>query len=254
MQYYVSNGAEIAFSDITPASGTGDPIVLIHGFASNHTANWISTLWGKTLVEAGYRVIAADLRGHGLSEKHHSPDSYSVTHFQEDIRNLLDATSVPRADIMGYSMGSRVAAVFAVKYPERVRSLVLGGIGVNILKENINPELIAGAMEAPGLESLTDPTQIMFRSFAQRTRSDLKALAACIRGFDRILTTGDLSALTMPVLIAVGTNDSIADSALGLRNELKNARILDIPGKDHHSAVGDKVFKQGVLDFLKSRP
>ena len=56
MRYFNSDGVSIAYIDVPPHEGQGDPILLIHGFASNHAVNWVNTLWVKTLTRAGYRV------------------------------------------------------------------------------------------------------------------------------------------------------------------------------------------------------
>jgi pimeloyl-ACP methyl ester carboxylesterase len=94
----------------------------------------------------------------------------------------------------------------------------------------------------------------MFRSFAEQTRSDLKALAACIRGSRQTLTREQVAAIRAPVLVAVGTKDTIAGSAQELAALLPSGVALDIPGRDHMLAVGDKVFKSAVLDFLARKP
>ena len=94
----------------------------------------------------------------------------------------------------------------------------------------------------------------MFRAFAEQTKSDLKALAACARGSRENLTRAQGRAITAPVLVAVGTKDALAGSAQELAVLLPRGRALDIPGRDHMLAVGDKVFKAAVLDFLAEQP
>jgi pimeloyl-ACP methyl ester carboxylesterase len=94
----------------------------------------------------------------------------------------------------------------------------------------------------------------MFRAFAEQTGSDLRALAACIRGSRQALTKAEVASIGLPTLVAVGTRDDVAGSGPELARLLPHATALDIPGRDHNLAVGDKVHKQGVLDFLASRP
>jgi pimeloyl-ACP methyl ester carboxylesterase len=101
---------------------------------------------------------------------------------------------------------------------------------------------------------VTDPTGRMFRRFAEQTGSDLAALAACIRGSRRTLTRDDVARIAVPVLIAVGTHDRVAGSAPALAALIPGARALEIPGRDHMPAVGDRVFKTAVLEFLAQRP
>jgi pimeloyl-ACP methyl ester carboxylesterase len=254
MQFFASDGVRIAYIDVAPASGAGDPVLLIHGFGSNHAVNWVSTMWVKTLTHAGFRVIALDNRGHGQSEKLYDPTAYTPTIMAEDARRLLDHLGIDRADVMGYSMGARIAANLALNHPERVRSLLIGGLGIYLVEGEGLPPGLADAMEAPSLDVLTDPTERMFRAFAEQTRSDRKALAACMRGSRQSLSRAQVAQIYAPTLIAVGTKDHIAGSQHELAALFLNARALDIPNRDHNVAVGDMNHKRGVLAFLAERP
>jgi pimeloyl-ACP methyl ester carboxylesterase len=254
MQSFSSGGVRIAFVDVPPETGAADPVVLVHGFASNHAVNWVNTLWVQALTRAGYRVIALDNRGHGQSEKLYRPEDYDSSVMAGDVRRLLDHLGIARADVMGYSMGARIAAHHAVIDPGRVRSLLLGGLGIRLVHGVGLPMNIADAMEVPSLDSLTDPLQRMFRAFAEQTKSDLKALAACIRGSRQTLTEQEVAGIRAPTLVSVGTADTVAGPAGELASLMPNARALDIPGRDHNLAVGDKAHKQGVLAFLAERP
>jgi pimeloyl-ACP methyl ester carboxylesterase len=240
---------EIAFLD----EGEGEPVVLVHGFASTKEVNWVNPSWVTTLTRAGRRAIALDNRGHGQSSKLYEPSAYHSATMAEDVRALIDHLGIESADVMGYSMGARITAFLAAKHPMRVRAAVLGGLGIKLVDGVGLPETIADALEAPSLADVTDPTGRTFRSFAQQTKSDLRALAACIRGSRQVLSREQTAALGVPVLVAVGTNDDVAGSAEALAALIPGARALDIPGRDHMLAVGDKVFKQGVLDFLNQR-
>ena len=254
MDFFSSDGVRIAYIDMPPESGAGDPILLIHGFASNHAVNWVNTLWVKTLTRAGYRVIALDNRGHGQSEKLYEPEAYHSAVMAGDALRLLDHLGIERADVMGYSMGARITAHVALEAPARVRSALLGGLGTHLVQGVGLPLGIADAMEVASLADLTDPQQRMFRAFAEQTRSDLKALAACIRGSRQTLSVEDVRRIALPVLVSVGTTDTVAGSGPELAALLPNGRALDIPGRDHNLAVGDKIHKQGVLEFLAERP
>jgi pimeloyl-ACP methyl ester carboxylesterase len=242
-----SNGpVELAFLD----EGEGEPIVLVHGFASNKEANWVAPGWVSTLVAAGRRVIALDDRGHGQSSKLHDPADYHTSRMADDVRALLDHLKIERADVMGYSMGARITAFLSLEHPAHVRSAILGGLGSHLVDKIGLPMSIAEAMEAPSLADVKDINGQMFRRFAEQTKSDLKALAACIRGSRQTLTREQIATITLPVLVAIGTKDHVAGSASELAAMMPNARALDIPGRDHMLAVGDKVYKQGVLEFL----
>ena len=249
MPTFRNGEVEIAYLD----EGEGEPIVLVHGFASTKEANWVAPGWVSTLTRAGRRVIALDDRGHGASSKLYEPAAYHCATMAEDVRALLDHLQIERADVMGYSMGARITAFLAVAYPQRVRSTILGGLGIRLVEGVGLPESIADALEAPALADVRDPTGRMFRAFAEQTKSDLKALAACIRGSRQTLTREQAAALRMPVLVAVGTKDTVAGSAQDLAALIPGARALDIPERDHMLSVGDKVYKLGVLEFLNER-
>jgi len=254
LKSFSSGGVDIAFIDAEPRGrDRGEPILLIHGFASNHRFNWVNPRWVETLTEAGRRVIAFDNRGHGASEKLHAPDAYRPDLMIGDAAGLLAHLGIERADVMGYSMGARIASFLALERPDLVRSLVLGGLGDRLLSDAGLPEAIAEAMEAPSLESLSDPTRRLFRAFAEQTKSDRAALAACARGFRARLTPEEAARIACPTLVAVGERDALAGDPRGLAAALPQAEVLDIPRRDHNLAVGDKAFKAGALAFLDER-
>src|SRR6478752_3520911 len=245
-----SNGAvEIAFLD----EGSGVPIVLVHGFASNKEVNWVQTGWITTLTRAGRRVIALDNRGHGASSKLYDPSAYHSAIMADDVRALMDHLGIERADVMGYSMGARITAFLALKHPSRVSSAIFGGLGIRLVEGVGLPENIADALEAPSLADVQDPTGYMFRAFAEQTKSDLRALAACIRGSRQTISREEAALIRAPVLVAVGTNDHVAGNAQELASLIPGAKALDIPNRDHMLAVGDKIYKAGVIDFLNQR-
>jgi pimeloyl-ACP methyl ester carboxylesterase len=245
------NGAvEIAYLD----EGEGDPIVLVHGFASSKNVNWVYPTWVSELRKDGRRVIALDNRGHGESEKLYDPAQYSIAAMAGDTLALMDHLDIARADIMGYSLGARIAAWLALKQRARLRSAILGGIGIAMIDGGGPGENVASALEAETLEDVTDPVGRTFRAFADQTRSDRLALAACLRGSRGLMTREEAAAIAVPVLIAVGTVDEVAGSAHALGNIIPGSEVLDIPNRDHMRAVGDKVYKAGVADFLSRRP
>jgi len=253
MASFKSGPVEIAYVDDGRDNPHAEPIVLVHGFASNKEVNWVGPSWVGTLSRAGRRVIALDNRGHGQSSKLYDPADYHTARMAGDVVALLDHLGIARADIMGYSMGARISAFVALEHPQRTRSLVLGGLGIHLVEGVGLPESIADALEASSLADVSDPTGRQFRAFADQTKSDLRALAACIRGSRQTLSRDEVARIAAPVLVAVGTKDTVAGSAEGLAALIPGAQALDIPDRDHMLAVGDKAYKAGVIDFLNQR-
>ena len=245
---FSSDGVEIAFLD----EGSGPPILLIHGFASNAATNWVDPGWVRHLVRDGYRVVALDNRGHGASQKLYDPAAYRTAIMAEDARRLLDHLHIEQAHVMGYSMGARITAQLALAHPNRVRTAIIAGLGINMIYGLAGAEPIAAALEAQRLEDVTDAEARTFRIFADQTRSDRHALAACIRGTRESMTAEAVARIACPVLVAVGTADTVAGSGPELARLIPGARALDITGRDHMRAVGDRVYKDGVTAFLSS--
>src|SRR3954466_1239692 len=215
MPSFHHGAVEIAYLD----EGEGDPIVLVHGFASTKNVNWVYPAWVSELRKDGRRVIALDNRGHGESSKLYDAAQYGIGTMAGDVSALMDHLQIARADIMGYSLGSRMTAELARLEPQRLRSAILGGIGIGLIEGGGPGENVATALEASSLEDVTDPVGRTFRAFADQTRSDRRALAACLRGSRRLMSRQEAAAIKVPVLIAVGTQDEIAGSA-GTRGKI----------------------------------
>jgi pimeloyl-ACP methyl ester carboxylesterase len=248
MPFLQLDGLKLHYVD----EGEGAPILLIHGFGSNHEVNWVATGWVETLKRAGRRVIAFDNRGHGQSSVFYNADAYDPAVMAHDAVAVLDALGIEQADIMGYSMGGRIASFMALEHPQRVRKLILGGIGVHLYQSAGLPETVAEAMMADSQAEVTDPVGRMFRMFIDKLGGDRMAMAACIRGSRRLFPVDQLPHLDCPTLVAVGSLDKIAGSGEALAAQLPRGQFLEIPGKDHNPAVGDRVFKDGVVAFLAS--
>ncbi len=249
MQTFDSAGVEIAYLDTGGGAGKV-PVLLIHGFASNAATNWVSTSWIDTLQRQGHRVLAMDNRGHGASGKLYEVSDYGSPLMAEDARRLLDHLGIQKAHVIGYSMGARISAFLALAHPQHVQSLVFGGLGINMVRGLAGTGPIAHALEAPSINDVTNPTARTFRAFAEQTKSDLKALAACIRSARTPITKEMLATLVCPVLVAVGEHDVVGGPAEDLAALIPGARAFTIPGRDHMKAVGDKAHKEAVVSFL----
>ena len=208
----------------------------------------------KTLTEAGYRIVALDNLGHGRSAKSYDPGDYTPSRMAGDAAALLDHLSIERAHVFGYSMGARIATFLALEHPERIATLILGGLGYGMVDGVGDWDPIAEALVAPDPAAIEHPRGKMFRTFADQTRSDREALAACIETSRELISEADVGRISQPVLIGVGTKDDIAGSARRLADLIPDAEAFDIEGRDHMLSVGDRTFKTKVLEFLKDHP
>lgn len=253
MAEFEHSDVTISYFDLQPTTGVearATPILLIHGFASNAHVNWVYPSWVTTLTRAGYRVIALDNRGHGGSKKLYDPTAYFAAKMAEDSRELLDHLSIGQAHVMGYSMGARLTAFLALAHPERVRTAVFGGLGMGMVSGVGASRPIVDALLAENPDDVIDDVGKRFRLFADATKSDRKALAACMVSTRQLVSEAEIAQLRPPSLVAVGSKDDISGSGKGLAALIPDSRFLEIPGRDHQLAVGDKVFKAGVLEFL----
>ncbi len=145
MQFFDHDGFDIAYID----RGQGQPVLLIHGFASSHVVNWVTPGWVKVLEDAGYRPIAFDNRGHGASTKSYDPDDYRPEKMAGDALALLEHLGIDRAHVFGYSMGARIAAFMALEDQVRPATLTFGGLGSGMIDGVGDWDPIAEALLAP---------------------------------------------------------------------------------------------------------
>ncbi len=240
----------MAFTD----EGMGEPVLLIHGFASSAKVNWISTGWTSFLQESGFRVVTFDNRGHGNTSKSYREEDYAPGKMAGDASALLHHLGILRAHVIGYSMGARISAFLTLEAPELVQTVTFGGLGDGMFNGVGNWDPIAAALLSDAPETIADPRGAAFRKFADQTRSDRLALAACIARSRELITTGQLASIMAPALIGVGTKDDIGGSAQGLAEVMRDATAFDIEGRDHMLAVGDRSFKKAALVFLRRHP
>jgi pimeloyl-ACP methyl ester carboxylesterase len=243
------DGLKIAYEVV----GQGAPVLLVHGFASSRVQNWRATGWYKTLNEAGFQAIAMDCRGHGDSDKPHDPAFYSYDLMSSDILAVAGAAGLSDAHVIGYSMGGHLGIQLLMEHPEAIRKLVIAGVGASYFHHDAAVRYgIADALLAPAPALIADPVQKMFRAFASQPGKDRAALAACMRGDRRLFSAAELGRSMRPALVICGENDTTSGPPGPLAAALHDAVAVTVPGRDHMSAVGDKITKSAVVDFLKS--
>jgi pimeloyl-ACP methyl ester carboxylesterase len=252
MAYFDSDGVQIYFEE----HGKGEPVVLVHGFASRAEHNWGLTQW-YTVLAPHYRVIALDCRGHGKSGKPHDSASYSGGTMGEDVIRLMDHLGIKRALIMGYSMGGRIVTGLLMTHPERLRAAVLGGIGAASAAAPIfDRSPVVKALLAENLSGVTDERARGFRQFAEAAGNDLKALAACMGANREDFTAEHIAAqkISVPVMIVIGTKDLLVGNPKLLHDAIPGSKLVMLEGRDHLNAPGDHRYKEAVLEFFKSAP
>jgi len=247
MPSFISDGITLHYE----VHGAGQPIVLIHGFGSSGKVNWIDTGWVGALTDAGFQAVTIDNRGHGQSDKLYDPAYYHPRLMAEDAARLNEHLNLGAVPVMGYSMGAHIAAWLAIDRPGLVSALVLGGLGARMTTGMADSKEIIAALEAGSLGEVSHPTGRVFRIFADHTGSDRRALAACVVTSREPVPERMLARITMPALVAVGSDDAVAGPPGPLAALLPRGEVLVIERRDHMRATGDAKFKAGAIAFLQ---
>ncbi|MDO9222854.1 MAG: alpha/beta hydrolase [Caulobacter sp.] len=242
-----ADGVSIAYDD---TGGDSPPLLLIHGFSSNRHEAWKRTGWYAAIAQRGQRLIALDLRGHGESGKPHDPAAYARETVLADITGLLDHLGVEWANVLGYSMGARLALSLALAAPERLGNLILGGVGERLFDPPLAGDPMAAAMEADSPDAISEPLLRSFRQFADEQGEDRLALAAFVRAASSPFGRDDLLAIKAPTLVAAGSRDELAGDPQGLAAAIPGARAITLAGCDHFNAIPHGLLKAAVFDFL----
>ncbi len=218
-KFFDSAGVKIRYWD----EGQGEPVLLIHGYTANGNLNWRGPGIEQALA-AKYHVIMPDVRGHGGSDA--PPEGQHGIHVVEDMLRLLDHVNAKQAHVIGYSMGGMISIKFATLHPDRVRSLLIGGMGWL-------PE---------GSESV--------KKFATDIAASPR-LQASLRGFTEFGTTEEaMKAIALPLRVIIGTNDSLTRRVDLWKEIVPGLDVIYVEGATHQGCVFSPELKQGILDFV----
>ena len=243
-----NNGLTIHYQ----VAGSGEPVILVHGWGSDAHHNWIATGWVQML-QQHRTVIALDVRGHGRSDKPVASDSYGYAQMCSDITAVLDALEVRRVDYVGYSMGAFMGAALLGRCPDRISRMVLGGIGDETPVSAAQGEQVAQALRG----ECDDGYARSVRQFVEALpHNDLAALACAAQqmwpqGYPSKLAGETGCNAAVPVLVVNGADDDpYVETGKAFADRLAEGRYVEIPHTDHLSVVADERFKQLVMTFL----
>jgi pimeloyl-ACP methyl ester carboxylesterase len=244
-----ADGVQLATYDFGPSEAPA--VFAVHGFASSALANWHLTGWTRDLVRAGYRVIALDQRGHGKSDKPHSPDAYTMHTLVTDVLTVLDAYLLGDVSYLGYSLGARVGWQSARELADRITCAVLGGIpdGDPLKRFQITD---ARAHLEHGTEvgdRLTGTYLTMARSLPG---NDLSALVSLVEGMRDGPQPGPENAPTQPLLFATGSDDRILAASRALADATPNGTFFEIPDRNHFNAPTSRAFREAGIAFFNA--
>jgi 2-succinyl-6-hydroxy-2,4-cyclohexadiene-1-carboxylate synthase len=254
-------------------AGTGQPLLLLHGFTGS-TETWTPVL---QQLAAESQIVAIDLIGHGRSDAPDSWTRYSFERCVADLLLLLDTLEISGTDLIGYSLGGRVALHLAAAAPERVRGLILESASPGLAdpserRARLESDLaLADEIERGGLEAFVHgwerqplfssqhtlpATERMFLR-SQRLRNDPRGLANSLRGMGagrQEPLWEHLSGLPMPTLILVGELDrKYCELGQQMATDLPNARLGVVPGAGHTIHLEQPGhFADSVLAFLRA--
>jgi pimeloyl-ACP methyl ester carboxylesterase len=225
----------------------GPAILLLHGFSSSSEASWARNGWLDILADTDRRVIAPDLMGHGEAEKPHEPAAYAV--MEERVHGLV--TDAGDVDVVGFSMGARMALAVEAMFPGTFGRIVAGGVGANLFGER-EPSTMADALE--GIGEALDPLGRAFVAAAHQPPNDPLAMAACLRRPVPPLGPDELARIRCPVLVVVGDGDTVAMPPDQLVASLPDARVTLVKGADHLGTMKGFGFLDAALGFLGALP
>jgi pimeloyl-ACP methyl ester carboxylesterase len=231
------------------------PVLLVHGFASNRSANWIRARWPQPLLDAGFRGVAIDLRGHGESERPRRLDSYGVPRFHGDFIAVLDELGIESAHVLGYSLGARLSWEFALRHMRRVRSLVLGGTPLGGSFPGFEHERArAHLRERPSMGAAADDSTARYVAMARGIPgNDPHALIRVAEALRRRPFAARDRVPVQQMLLVAGSEDPLAHDSAQLADELPNARYIELPGRNHITAVTSRLFKEQTFAFLREQ-
>ena len=260
MQQLIINGSRLAFVD----AGSGEPVLMLHGLGGS------ADEWRRQVGEftARYRVIIPDLRGFGGSERR---GPFTIQQHARDAIALLDALGLPRAHVLGTSMGGAIALEVALTAPQRLGALVLANTAAAFTLSNWQRRrmawlrvVVALLLGVGGVARLFGQAVFPRRSQGRLRNRFLKGARrtsrwvylASLRALTRWSASERLPAISAPTLVLGAEHDftSLAEKRCWSAR-IAGARLVEIPRSRHHSQLDSpRRFNAEVLAFLSRHP
>lgn len=259
-KFFDSTGVRIRYIE----QGTGEPVVLIHGFLGKADGVNIAPLFRE--LAKNYKVIALDCRGHGQSDKPHDVKQYGQE-MALDVVRLLDHLKIQKAHIVGYSMGGVITAKLLTMKPERFLTATIGGQGGVLAPTESEIKLfeqLADGVEKGSLSLLISaltpkdqpqPTeeQIKQGSAMGLAGKDTAALAALVRSFPAVaITEAQVAAIKVPTLAIIGTADPMIEGVNKLKKAMPQLKVVPIEKATHRTALTQPEFIAALREFLQA--
>jgi pimeloyl-ACP methyl ester carboxylesterase len=244
-----SNGVQLHYVD----RGSGAAVALLHGFTSSFAGTWERTGWADRLVRNGRRVVGLDFPSHGESRPGYQPDRCSPTALASDVVALLDDLGLERVDLVGFSLGAGVALRIAMDRPQRVRRLVVGGIGDAAINERHDPEqiaAIAAAFQATTSDDVSDPVARRIHHNTELGGRDPRALLPFLQGGGWPGGLDRLGAILAPTLLFTAGRDQYMATTSAIERWLTTAEVVRRDDHDHHSILGDEELQRHAVRWL----
>jgi pimeloyl-ACP methyl ester carboxylesterase len=218
------------------------PVILLHGCGGSPEQAFERTGWLEAF--AGREVRAVRLPGHGRDDPPHDPAAYA------DLAGALIGDLPERFDLVGFSLGAKLALDIAVRSPERVRKIVLGGIGDNAFAPETVGDAAATALEQGPNDDTPPPVRAFLASWDPTLNDPLAIGAVLRRPANPVFTEADIVGIGAPIAVMNGGDDFVATMGTRLFDALGVGQAL-LPGVGHFDLTTQAAFRDFAADFLK---
>ena len=215
--------------------GTGEALILLHGNGED------STYFKHQIEYFGdrYRVIALDTRGHGKSKR--GSKEFTIKQFAKDLDRFMDSLGITQAIILGFSDGANIEMEFALKYPNKIKALILNA-------GNLNPKGVKWTIQIPIVVGYKIAS--WFSSKSKEAKKNTEMLGLMVLEPD--ISPSELVKISVPTLVICGTRDMIKEShTKEIARNIPNARLAIIKGNHFIANKNHKAFNQEVESFLQ---